>query len=291
MIQGFVINPWRTVRQFCLLARLHKPIGIALLLWPTYWALWLASNGWPATVWLAVFGAGCVVMRSAGCVINDLADRHIDTHVKRTQARPLASGMLSAQAALIGLALLCSLALGLAALLPPLAQCLALPGFALACLYPFCKRCIPCPQAVLGLAFSWGIPMAFAAVLHHIPAVGWALYGLSALWAIIYDTWYALMDKPDDIQIGVHSSAIWFGRHDHLIIGLCQAIFCLGCAMLPLLTPLHWPYQLSIAGVAGLFCWQHRLARTRRTAGYQHAFIHNHWVGLTLLIGIHAGLA
>src|SRR5581483_7369801 len=212
------------LRDYALLMRLDRPIGIWLLLWPTLWALWFAAGGVPPLDLLAVFAAGTALMRSAGCVINDFADRGFDPHVERTKNRPIAAGRVSPRAALLLFAGLCLAALAVASRLNAAALWLSLPAVALAASYPFAKRFHSLPQAHLGIAFSWGIPMAYAALRGAVP---WADAGLlmaaNLCWVIAYDTYYAMSDREDDLKIGVKSSAILFGRHDRLIIGLLHA--------------------------------------------------------------------
>ncbi len=210
------------IKQYALLMRLHRPIGSLLLLWPTLWALWIASNGRPNQFILFIFILGVLVMRSAGCVINDIADRHFDPHVARTRARPLAAGNIKLIEAIILFIVLCIIALTLVLQLNIFTIKLAFIGLALAIIYPFTKRFTYWPQLFLGAAYAWSIPMAFAAQTQHLPGLCWVLYFTAVLWPIAYDTMYAMVDKPDDLLIGIKSTAILFGDYDKIMVLFIQ---------------------------------------------------------------------
>lgn len=268
------------------LMRFDRPIGILLLLWPTLWALWLAAGGLPSLQNLAIFIAGVVIMRAAGCVGNDLADRDIDPHVERTRGRPLAAGELTPGAAKALLAVLMGLAFALVLLTNALTIKLSFIGAALALSYPFFKRYIDLPQVVLGIAFGWSIPMAFAAEAGSVPPLAWALLGINVCYAIIYDTFYAMVDREDDRAIGVRSTALLFGRHDLLVIGLLQALMVGACLALGWFQGWHWPWYAGVAAVAVLFVLQTWSARGRGREACFRAFLANNWVGCTLFLGI-----
>ncbi len=268
------------------LMRFDRPIGILLLLWPTLWALWLAAGGLPSLQNLAIFIAGVVIMRAAGCVGNDLADRDIDPHVERTRGRPLAAGELTPGAAKALLAVLMGLAFALVLLTNALTIKLSFIGAALALSYPFFKRYIDLPQVVLGIAFGWSIPMAFAAEAGSVPPLAWALLGINVCYAIIYDTFYAMVDREDDRAIGVRSTALLFGRHDLLVIGLLQALMVGACLALGWFQGWHWPWYAGVAAVAVLFVLQTWSARGRGREACFRAFLANNWVGCALFLGI-----
>lgn len=268
------------------LMRADKPIGTYLLLWPTYWALWIAAQGWPDLQIFVVFTLGVFVMRAAGCVINDYADRHVDGQVKRTSARPLATKEVTEKQALalFGLLIICAFALVLQ--LNMQTVYLSVVAVLLATAYPFMKRYTHLPQVVLGAAFSWAIPMAFMAVQQTLPIEAMLLFFANLLWIVAYDTQYAMVDRDDDIRIGVKSTAILFGRFDVAIIALLQT------AAILLLLLSGWVFQLSgwyLAGVAvmaGLFVYQYRLIRTRQRDACFRAFLNNHYAGLAVALGI-----
>ncbi|MDT8407195.1 MAG: 4-hydroxybenzoate octaprenyltransferase [Methylococcales bacterium] len=273
------------------LTRFDKPVGIYLLLWPTLWALWLAANGVPDGKILGVFVAGVVLMRAAGCAINDYFDRHIDGHVKRTQNRPLAQGLIhprEAVAVFIGLALL---AFALVLLLNPFTVALSFVGAALAACYPLMKRKTHLPQAFLGMAFGWAVPMAFAAQTNNLPPLAWVVYLAVILWALIYDTLYALADKADDIKIGVKSTAILFGRQVRLMVGILQAVMLGLLIVAGNMAALGVAYWLGLVVAAGLFGYHQYLIKDQKPSLCFQAFKHNHWVGLAILIGIMLALA
>jgi 4-hydroxybenzoate polyprenyltransferase len=268
------------------LMRLDKPIGIFLLLWPLLWALWIASRGRPDLRILAIFLAGTVVMRSAGCIINDFADRDIDPHVKRTRDRPLAARRLSPQEALGLFAALIGLALWLVTRLDALTVRYAFVGAALTVSYPFMKRFFPLPQLYLGAAFGWAIPMAFMATLGHVPRVGWTLFLVAVLWAGVYDTIYAMVDRDDDLKLEVKSSAILFGDMDRLLIGAMQAMVLLGLVSAGHLVGCGSPYYAGIAVGAALFAYQQWLIRGRERNACFRAFLNNNLFGLAVFAGV-----
>lgn len=269
------------------LLRLDRPIGIFLLLWPTWWALWLAGHGRPSLTNVLVFTAGVVLMRSAGCAINDFADRDFDRQVARTRNRPLATGALTRRDALMLFAVLVALAFVLVLFINLYTIVLSVGALALAALYPFMKRYTHLPQVVLGAAFSWAIPMAFAAEQEAVPLLAWLLFAANLAWTVAYDTFYAMADRDDDLKAGVKSTAILFGRHDLLIIGLLQALALALLVVAGLLAGLGLPYWLGLAVAATLFGWQHRLAWRREPAACLAAFLHNNWVGMAVFAGIY----
>ncbi len=281
----------RRIIDGALLMRLDKPIGIFLLLWPLLWALWIASQGHPDLATLAIFLAGTVVMRSAGCVINDFADRDIDPHVRRTRARPLAARRLSPQEALGLFAVLIALALYLVTRLTPLTVRYAFIGAALTVSYPFMKRFFPMPQLYLGAAFGWAIPMAFIATLGHVPRVGWILFCTTVVWAGVYDTIYAMVDRDDDVKLDVKSSAILFGDMDRLLIGAMQAMVLLGLVSAGHLLGLGGWYFAGLACGAGLFAYQQWLIRNRERDACFRAFLNNNLFGLVVFAGLVLDLA
>lgn len=278
------MNPsWQTYAR---LMRLDKPIGILLLLWPTLWALWLAGAGQPKPILVAVFVLGVVLMRSAGCVINDYADRHFDRHVARTKERPLTSGLVTEKQALTLFAVLCVLSFLLVLLTNGLTLLLSFGGLLLATSYPFMKRFTHLPQAFLGAAFGWAIPMAFAAQTNQLDPSLWWVFAATLVWALIYDTLYAMVDRDDDLKIGVKSTAILFGRYDLLIIGLLQILMLTLLWLVGQSFELGWVYQLSLALTAGLMAYHQWLARKRERAQCFKAFLHNHWIGAVVFAGI-----
>lgn len=272
--------------QYAYLMRLNRPIGILLLLWPTLWALWLAAEGWPDRKILVIFVAGVVLMRSAGCIMNDFADRHFDGHVQRTRQRPLASGKVSVREALCLAAMLSLIAFIL------VLQCnwltvslsIAAAGFALG--YPFLKRYTHLPQLGLGVAYSFGVPMAFAAVTGSVNADAWFLFASAMVWPVIYDTMYAMVDKNDDIKIGVKSTAILFGALDLWIIAGMQIVFVTLLINVGAIFNLHAYYYLSLIVVCLLFIHQLFLIRERERDACFKAFLNNNWVGLVIFTGI-----
>ena len=279
-------TPRGKVNAYWRLTRFDKPIGIFLLLWPGLWALWFAGQGHPDLGVVVVIVLGTLLMRAAGCVINDYADRDFDPHVKRTRLRPIAAGEVSPREALWLFVALCLVALALVLTMNPLTIALAVPGAFLAASYPFMKRYTHLPQAYLGIAFGWAVPMSFAAQLGHIPGLAWELFAATVIWALIYDTMYAMVDRDDDLKIGVKSTAILFGRHDRLIIGLLQL------AMLALLADagrragLGLVFAGGLLAGAGLFVYQQWLIRDREKPQCFRAFLNNHWFGAAVFAGI-----
>lgn len=268
------------------LTRFNRPIGSLLLLWPTLWALWLAAAGTPPLYLLVIFVLGVFLTRSAGCIINDVADRHIDRHVARTRNRPLTQGRISTREALILFALLMLLAFGLVLLTNPLTIALSLGGLLLASLYPFMKRHTHLPQVVLGAAFGWAIPMAFSAVQGEVPAIAWLIYLAKLLWTVAYDTQYAMVDRDDDLKIGVKSTAILFAELDRLIIAILQLLTIVLLVMIGWHSELSVPYYAGVAGAGLLFIYQQYLIRDRQREGCFRAFLNNHYAGLLIFIGI-----
>ncbi|MET0356752.1 MAG: 4-hydroxybenzoate octaprenyltransferase [Cellvibrio sp.] len=277
--------------HFIQLMRLDKPIGILLLLWPTLWALWLAAKGIPSMKNLAIFCLGVVVMRSAGCVINDFADRKVDGKVARTQGRPLATGVITSREAIILFVVLCLTAFGLVLLTDPLTIKLSVGGLLLAFSYPFMKRYTHLPQVVLGAAFAWGIPMAYAAQTGVLDKNMWLIYLTVVLWTVVYDTFYAMVDRDDDLKIGVKSTAILFGDQDRLITGLLQLTVLYSLILVGKAYALGWIFYLSLALAAGLFGYQQWLIRFRERQACFKAFLNNNWVGAVVFVGIAADLA
>lgn len=268
------------------LMRVDRPIGTLLLLWPTLWALWIAAEGVPTLTLLIIFTLGVFLTRSAGCVINDFADRKIDGHVKRTLDRPLATGAVSAREALLLFALLMLLAFGLVLFTNTLTLYLSLGGLALAFTYPFMKRYTHLPQVVLGAAFGWAIPMAFTASGETLPLVAWLLYLAKLLWTVAYDTQYAMVDRDDDLKIGVKSTAILFGQQDRRIIALLQLATLILLAVTGLLLQMSYWYYLGLLTAAGTFAWQQYLIRHRERDACFRAFLNNHLGELAVLVGI-----
>ena len=268
------------------LIRFDKPIGTLLLLWPTLWALWIAADGMPDWDLLIIFTLGTFLMRSAGCVINDLADRHWDGNVGRTSQRPLVTGAVSAtEARLLFIGLLAA-AFVLVLFTNPLTVKLSFIAVALASTYPFMKRYTNLPQVVLGAAFSWSIPMAFAAQTGDLPANLWLLYLANLLWTMAYDTKYAMVDREDDLTVGIKSTAILFGQHDRLIIGLLQTTFLILMVIAGDRFSLHLPYYAALVGAAALCVYHQYLIRERERDACFKAFLHNNWVGAVIFAGL-----
>lgn len=268
------------------LMRTDKPIGALLLLWPTLWALWLATPGAPPLTILMVFVAGVWLMRAAGCVINDYADRKFDGHVKRTANRPLPGGAVTEREALTLFALLVVTAFLLVLTLNTMTILLSVAGLALAWVYPFMKRYTHLPQVVLGAAFGWAIPMAFAAVSESLPLSCWLMFLANILWAVAYDTQYAMVDRDDDVKIGVKSTAILFGRYDKLIIGMLQAGVVALMVAIGVLNSLGGPWYWAILLAAALFVFQQKLIAGREREACFRAFMNNNYVGLVLFLGL-----
>lgn len=273
------------------LMRLDKPIGILLLLWPTLWALWVASRGRPDWTIVWIFVVGTVLMRSAGCVINDYADRGFDPHVERTRTRPLATGAVSGAEALVLAAVLSLMAFGLVLFLNPLTIQLSFVALLLAATYPLTKRFFHLPQAYLGIAFGFGIPMAFAAESGRVPQLAWIMLLANVFWALAYDTEYAMVDREDDIRIGIRSSARFFGRYDRHAIGVCYLAMLSLLAWVGLRVHLHWPFFLGLSFAAAIAIYHLWLIRRRARAACFKAFLHNNWLGATIFAGLAANYA
>jgi 4-hydroxybenzoate polyprenyltransferase len=274
------------LREYALLMRMDKPIGILLLLWPALWGLWLAGQGQPTQQVTIVFVLGVLLMRSAGCVINDIADRHFDPHVARTRERPLAAGRVSVREAFGLFVVLCLVAFALVLLLNRLTVLLALLGAVLTASYPFMKRFHHLPQAHLGVAFGWPIPMAFAALTGTVPAVAWLLFGANVVWSIVYDTMYAMVDREDDLKVGVKSSAILFGERDKVIIGYLQIGLMVLLVLVGLMSAMGWLYYAGLIAAAWFAAYQQFLIRDRAPAACFRAFLNNNWFGLAVFCGI-----
>lgn len=272
------------------LVRLNRPIGILLLLWPTLWGLWLAAGGLPPLTVLLVFVAGTVLMRSAGCAINDYADRDFDRHVRRTAQRPVTSGRVSPREAVAVAAVLALVAGLLVLLLNPLVWLLAVPAAFLAGSYPFMKRFFALPQAYLGLCFGFGIPMAYAAVQGTVPSMAWTLLAANALWTVAYDTEYAMVDREDDLKIGIQTSAITFGRMDVAMVMLCYAGSLGLLASIALTEKLGPGFWVGWSAAAGITVYHWRLVRDREPAACFKAFLHNNWWGAAIFLGFAAGV-
>ena len=270
------------------LMRLDRPIGTYLLLWPTLWALWFASEGHPQLSHLIIFTLGVVVMRAAGCVINDYADRHVDGSVERTKNRPIPAGEVSASAALKLFFGLMAVALGLVLLTNQLTITLAFGGAAVAALYPFLKRFTHLPQLGLGVAWAWSTPMAFAAETNGLPLELWVVFGAVVFWTIAFDTYYAMVDRKDDLQIGIKSTAILFGKYDLLIIGLLQVAVLALLIWAGLLFDRGTVYFIALAVAAAYFINQHFISRSRDREACFTAFLNNHRVGMVIFIGLAA---
>lgn len=279
------------LRSYAILMRLHKPIGSLLLLWPTLWSLWLAAKGLPSLKNLVIFTLGVFVMRSAGCVINDFADRKIDGRVKRTQDRPLATGAIAGSEALMLFVFLCLLAFALVLQTNLLTIQLSVGGVLLAFCYPFMKRYTHLPQVVLGAAFAWGIPMAYAAETGEIPSSIWLVYVAVVLWTLVYDTFYAMVDRDDDLKIGVKSTAILFGEQDRFITAMLQVITLYTLFLMGKRFGLGDYYHVGLVAVALLFVYQQWLIRYRARESCFRAFLNNNWVGFVVFLGIAADLA
>ena len=270
------------------LMRLDKPIGILLLLWPTLWALWLASRGMPDWITLLIFVTGTVLMRSAGCVLNDIADRKFDGLVERTKNRPLVLGEVSVKEAYLLAAGLAVMAFALVLLFNKTTILLSFAALFLAATYPYTKRFLAIPQAYLGVAFGFGIPMAFAAVNDYIPPVAWVLLAANVFWAMAYDTEYAMVDREDDLKIGIKSSAIFFGKYEVLAVMVCYAIMLGLLAYVGKLMGFGKYYFIGLAAALLLVFWQYILIKSRDKFNCFKAFLHNNWIGLVLFIALAA---
>ncbi len=286
MISQQLQQRWPQALPYWQLARLDRPIGSLLLLWPTWWALWLAAEGWPGVHLFMVFTLGVILTRAAGCAVNDFADRNVDGHVKRTHQRPLATGAATPKGALLLFAGLMLLAFLLVLTTNRLTVLLSLPALALAFCYPFAKRYTHLPQVVLGAAFSMGIPMAFAAVNNSVPPVAWLLFTTNLLWTVAYDTFYAMVDRDDDLKIGVKSTAILFGEMDRAMTGCLQVMVIFALLMLGGRQELGALYYVGVAAAAGLFAYQQWLIKNRQRDDCFKAFLNNNWVGAAVFSGI-----
>jgi len=274
------------LQQYWLLARFDKPIGILILLWPALWALWLASSGSPDLLVLTVICCGVVLMRAAGCVINDYADRNLDPHVERTKLRPMAAGKVQPKEALIVFTILSLTAFAMVLLLNTYTILLSFGGVFLAASYPFMKRYTQLPQAYLGIAFGWAVPMSFAAQSNEIPLVAWLMYLATALWALVYDTMYAMVDKEDDLKIGIKSTAILFGDKDREIMAVLQVIIMLLMIQVGRLQDLSWIYYVTLACASLFFVYQQKLIFYRDKQNCFKAFLNSNWFGLTIFVGL-----
>lgn len=270
------------------LIRLDKPIGILLLLWPTLWALWLSSHGHPDWNVVLIFVVGTALMRSAGCAINDYADRDLDAHVTRTRERPLATGRIKPIEALMVAVALILASFALVVQLNPLTIKLSVIAVVIAAIYPFTKRFFVLPQAVLGLAFGFGIPMAFAAHTNHVPLAAWELLVANVFWAIAYDTEYAMVDREDDRKIGIRTSAIAFGHHDVTAVLVSHVLLLLIMIWVARMFRPGWPFYLGLAVAACLVAVQYRMISTRDPTACFRAFQNNNWVGAAIFAGIFA---
>ena len=276
----------RRLHEYVLLTRLNRPIGILLLLWPALWALWLASDGLPGPKLLAIFIVGTVLTRSAGCIVNDLADRDFDPQVERTRERPLAARRVSPREAIALFVLLMLLAFAVVMQLDTRSVLMSLVAALLLATYPFFKRFFPAPQLYLGIAFGWAVPMAFVAVHGAVPLSGWLLFAAAVVWACIYDTFYAMVDRDDDRRIGIRSMALLLGRHDRLAIGLLQGLMLALLLAVGMLEDLGAFHFLGVAAAALLFARQLHATRNRDRAACFRAFLDNNYVGLALWVGI-----
>lgn len=274
------------MRPYLQLMRLDKPIGILLLLWPTLWGLWLAAQGMPDLKILLIFVIGVVLMRSAGCVINDFADRNFDGHVQRTQQRPLVTGAVTARQALLLFAGLVGISFALVLLLNPFTIALSVGAAALATLYPFMKRYTYLPQFVLGAAFAWAIPMAYSAQLNALPWIVWLIYLANLLWTVAYDTAYAMVDREDDLQVGIKSTAILFGRYDRGMIALCQGLALLCLCGVGFYYHLALIYYASLVVAALIALYQQWLLKQGSRQRYFQAFLNNNWFGAVIFVGM-----
>jgi 4-hydroxybenzoate polyprenyltransferase len=274
------------LRLYIQLTRLHRPIGILLLLWPTLWAVWIASEGHPSWLVVTIFTLGTVLMRSAGCAVNDYADRHIDKHVKRTQDRPLTSGKISEREALWVAIVLAFISFLLILPLNPLTWLMSFPALFLAASYPFTKRFFAVPQAYLGIAFGFGIPMAFAAIQSSVPPAAWVLLLANVFWALAYDTEYAMVDRDDDIHLGIHSSALFFGKYDVVAVTICYTVTLLLLSAAGLMARLGIAYFVGLIVAEAIAFHHYKLIRGRVREKCFEAFMHNNWFGAAVFAGV-----
>jgi 4-hydroxybenzoate polyprenyltransferase len=274
------------LRNYGRLMRVDKPIGFWLLLWPTLWALWLSAEGHPDQGVFVVFVLGVFFMRSAGCVLNDYVDRNVDPYVERTRTRPIASGAVAPMEALVLFVALALIAVGLATMLNRPARLLAVVAAGLTIAYPFVKRVVSIPQFVLGAAFGWAVPMAFAAQTGTTPELAWLVFGVALIWAVVYDTFYAMVDREDDRKIGVKSTALLFGDVDLFVVAGLQALMVGALVLVGLRADLGFWFYASVVCAAGLMVYHQWLARDRQPSGCFAAFLNNHYIGLVIFIGI-----
>lgn len=292
VLLGALPKSWRgKAYDYLVLTRMDRPVGALLLLWACWWALWLAAMDFPPWKPWLVFTLGVFVMRSAGCAINDFADRKLDARVRRTQGRPIASGRIKPGEALAVFVVLLAAAFGLVLLTNRLTIQLSFGGAALAAIYPFTKRYTHLPQVVLGAAFGWSIPMAFAAVSGHVPQVAWLLFLANVVWSTMYDTEYAMVDREDDLKVGAKSTAILFGELDVPIVGMLMFTFLAAMALVGRRAHLEWPYWYGFGAAAVLLGWQLWHIRARERSACLDAFRNNNWVGLALWAGMALALA
>src|SRR3989344_2338837 len=277
---------WSRLREYALLMRLHRPIGILLLLWPTLWALWIAGQGQLDRLVFTVFVLGVVLMRSAGCVMNDYADREFDPHVERTRDRPIAAGRVSPKEALVLFVVLCLIAFALVLTMNRLTVLLSFAGAFLAATYPFMKRFTNLPQFYLGAAFGWSIPMAFAAQTGGVPPGAWVLFAANVFWSVAYDTAYAMVDREDDLKVGVKSTAILFGAYDRLLIGVFHGLTITFLAIAGDLAGRGMLYYAGLGVATGLAGYQQALICERVPAGCFKAFLNNNWFGAAVFAGL-----
>ncbi|MGH1357444.1 MAG: 4-hydroxybenzoate octaprenyltransferase [Burkholderiaceae bacterium] len=280
------ISPTPRWLSYLTLVRLHRPIGTLLLLWPTLWALWMASGGRPDPYLLFAFTLGTVLMRSAGCAINDFADRHIDKHVKRTQARPVTTGAIAPWEAVMVFVVLSLLALLLVLPMNSLTWKYAVVAALIAGSYPYTKRWLSLPQAYLGIAFGFGIPMAYAATLGMVPVAAWLMLLANICWALAYDTEYAMVDRDDDIHLGIKSAALTFGRFDVLAVMVCYALTLLLLGLSGYLQSMGFWFYAGLAGAGVVTLYHYRLIRERSREGCFAAFNHNNWWGAIVMAGV-----
>lgn len=274
------------INAYVQITRLDKPIGIMLLLWPTYWGLWFAAQGMPDfSTWL-IFTLGVVLMRSAGCVLNDIADRKVDGLVERTQMRPLIQGLISTKEAILLALILIFIAFVLVLFTNIMTILMAIPALALAASYPYMKRYTYLPQVVLGAAFAWSIPMAFTASIDTVTNITWLLFSANLLWTVAYDTQYAMVDRSDDLKAGIKSTAILFGDADLVIISILQATSLAILLLAGIEAQLHWIFYSSLIICLALFCYQLFITKERLRENCFSAFLHNNWIGLTVFVGI-----
>ncbi len=274
------------IKQYWLLSRFDRPIGILILLWPALWALWVASDGKPDLLVLSIICLGVILMRAAGCVINDYADRDFDPHVERTKQRPIAVGKVAPKEALTVFVVLCLCAFGLVLMLNIYTIMLSFIAAFLAASYPFMKRYTQLPQAYLGIAFGWAVPMSFSAQINSVPAVAWVMYLAVVLWALVYDTMYAMVDKDDDLKIGVKSTAILFGAYDRHIMAVLQLIIVGLLIAVGQMQQLSWPYYSGVLVAAGFSVYQQKLIFHREKTLCFKAFLNNNWFGMAVFVGL-----